>query len=123
MNSFRAKVRSAVNGHEREADIMTCEACGSLIFGIFQMVGDDHFHLQCMDCGVSYCPGGHCENSDASPVAEADGEVELVTQAELAGMRCRVCGCTNSQPCQGAPCFWVEPNLCSRCVASLAEST
>ena len=40
-------------------------------------------------------------------------------QARLGGlgMRCRVCGCTETSPCitsQG-PCTWVEPGLCNAC--------
>ena len=36
--------------------------------------------------------------------------------------KCRVCGCTNDDCIQciratGAPCHWVEWNLCSRCAA------
>lgn len=29
--------------------------------------------------------------------------------------KCRVCGCTDSNACEGG-CYWVEPDLCSRCV-------
>lgn len=28
---------------------------------------------------------------------------------------CRVCGCTESNACEGG-CYWVEPDLCSRCL-------
>ena len=31
---------------------------------------------------------------------------------------CRVCGCTNDRSCPGG-CYWVEPDLCSRCVGEL----
>jgi len=31
--------------------------------------------------------------------------------------RCRECGCTDSHACPGG-CYWVEPDLCSRCVPS-----
>jgi len=27
---------------------------------------------------------------------------------------CRVCGCTWNNACPGG-CYWVEPDLCSRC--------
>lgn len=41
--------------------------------------------------------------------------------AALAGV-CRACGCTDDDCSQcvektGAPCFWVEPDLCSACVS------
>ena len=34
---------------------------------------------------------------------------------------CRVCGCTDSFACgdiDEGPCWWVEPDLCSRCAAT-----
>lgn len=34
---------------------------------------------------------------------------------------CRVCGCTDWNPCfetDGFPCCWVEQNLCSACAFS-----
>ncbi len=34
--------------------------------------------------------------------------------ALIATVICRECGCTDLNPCEG-PCFWVEPDLCSRC--------
>jgi hypothetical protein len=34
--------------------------------------------------------------------------------------RCRVCGCTDSDPCR-LGCFWVEPDLCSVCSATVAN--
>jgi hypothetical protein len=45
-----------------------------------------------------------------------------VPQANTSGYRkasdiqtCRGCGCTDANACDGG-CFWVEPNVCSRCV-------
>lgn len=36
---------------------------------------------------------------------------------------CRVCGCTESRACVGeaGPCWWVEPTLCSECIAAAAH--
>ena len=35
---------------------------------------------------------------------------------------CRICGCTDVRACPGG-CFWVEPDLCSKCYEKLkAES-
>lgn len=33
------------------------------------------------------------------------------------GPRCRVCGCTENNACEGdlGGCYWVEPDLCSGC--------
>lgn len=50
------------------------------------------------------------------------GEIkELLSQPLFKGIWfrvCRVCGCTDSTPCQtpDGPCHWVEPDLCSACV-------
>jgi PRTRC genetic system protein A len=33
---------------------------------------------------------------------------------------CRVCGCTESSPCEGG-CEWVEPDLCSACAFTAQE--
>ncbi|MEK7256101.1 MAG: hypothetical protein AAB316_15225 [Bacteroidota bacterium] len=38
---------------------------------------------------------------------------------------CRRCGCTDDDcsqcfEAQGEPCYWIEPELCSRCAAELA---
>jgi hypothetical protein len=46
--------------------------------------------------------------------------IEEAVEEELAKRTCRVCGCTedNCQGCierTGAPCTWVEPDLCSAC--------
>lgn len=30
--------------------------------------------------------------------------------------RCRVCGCTDKEPCVDG-CWWVKPDLCSRCAS------
>ena len=30
--------------------------------------------------------------------------------------KCRVCGCTDDQACEGG-CSWAEPDLCSKCAA------
>ncbi len=31
---------------------------------------------------------------------------------------CRVCGCTQYNACDGG-CYWVEPDLCSKCASNL----
>lgn len=48
---------------------------------------------------------------------DAFGEgVDVYDESELhaGGPRCRVCGCTEDRACPGG-CFWIEPDLCSRC--------
>lgn len=46
---------------------------------------------------------------------------QAVTQTKADNRRCRVCGCTGKDCRQcikktGAPCTWVEDDLCSACV-------
>lgn len=36
--------------------------------------------------------------------------------------KCRVCGCTEREPCDEG-CCWVEYDLCSACVPKLEEAT
>lgn len=40
--------------------------------------------------------------------------------------KCRQCGCTEEDctqcvKAQGEPCYWVEPDLCSRCRTELSK--
>jgi len=35
---------------------------------------------------------------------------------------CRVCGCSNEDPCEGG-CYWVEEDLCSACAKKLEEKS
>jgi hypothetical protein len=35
-------------------------------------------------------------------------------RAQLVPPACRACGCTNERACPGG-CWWLEPDLCSRC--------
>ncbi len=38
----------------------------------------------------------------------------LAAAAEEGPRSCRGCGCTDERACRGG-CYWVAPNLCSRC--------
>jgi hypothetical protein len=42
---------------------------------------------------------------------DADREARIEAGIEAV---CRVCGCSESRPCEGG-CIWVEVDLCSRC--------
>lgn len=35
-------------------------SCESDVFYLFQIVGQNHFHMQCAQCDQSYCPFGMC---------------------------------------------------------------
>jgi hypothetical protein len=39
-------------------------------FLVFQVDGQTHLHLQCVDCGTSFCPGG-IHATDVTPRPEA----------------------------------------------------
>lgn len=94
--------------------------------------------VECVRCGaevkLTATPCEWTEQEDGSTVVtdvgpamgdccgllyvDAFGEVNVYEESELRasalGPRCRGCGCTEDNPCPGA-CFWVEPDLCSRC--------
>lgn len=46
---------------------------------------------------------------------------DLVDRHRARISRCRVCGCTDIQACEGG-CWWVEPDLCSACKPTRALS-
>ena len=52
-----------------------------------------------------------------------DGELwkcwqRYLTQKVETEAVCRICGCTQNNACQGG-CYWVKPDLCSRCAEKL----
>ena len=61
---------------------------------------------------------------EARSLHEVIGDSYRIYDTELQGnvyhwplveQQCRVCGCTWNNACQGG-CYWVEEDLCSRCV-------
>ncbi len=54
------------SGIKKVAEKLLCEdcardkTCAADTFVVFRIEGQSHFHLQCADCGTSYCPGGEC---------------------------------------------------------------
>lgn len=59
--------------------------------------------------GCPSCPGVKaCQDAQEAPAAEPTGGV------------CRVCGCTDDHACEGG-CYWVEPDLCSRCAEIIEQ--
>ena len=36
--------------------------------------------------------------------------------------RCRICGCTQDNACEGG-CYWVEEDLCSQCMENPEEAS
>lgn len=50
-------------GEHKPALLAQCGRCGSEQFVVFQIEGQDHIHLQCGDCGYTYCESGKCDAS------------------------------------------------------------
>ncbi len=48
------------SGEVRQAKVAQCAACESQHFIVWQILNQDHFHLQCANCGTSFCPKGQC---------------------------------------------------------------
>jgi len=86
-------------GENKTADLQICDNCRSEVFGIY--IIDGHPHLQCAECGETYCQGN---GSGCGVISEPP--------------KCRVCGCTDEDACATltGPCSWVEQDLCSACV-------
>lgn len=48
-------------GASHSARIAKCDRCSEDKFYVFQLEGQTHFHLQCVVCGMAFCPaGGEC---------------------------------------------------------------
>lgn len=45
-------------GATHAAQLVRCDHCDGNVFVVFQVLGMRHFHLQCAQCGESYCPAG-----------------------------------------------------------------
>lgn len=88
MKTFDAEVIARDGtGHKVKAKIAQCAQCDGLAFGTFQIEGHDHFHLQCVDCGTSYCPqGGNCGTTDNLQRA-ADHQMITLAIAILSRLR------------------------------------
>lgn len=41
--------------------------------------------------------------------------IGVATEVGVEEQKCRVCGCTWNNACEGS-CYWVEEDLCSKCV-------
>ncbi len=49
-------------------------------------------------------------------ISDLDNEMHHIKE-----QKCRVCGCTENHACPGG-CYWVEWDLCSKCVGKEAEN-
>ncbi|MCL6599810.1 MAG: hypothetical protein K6T81_13905 [Alicyclobacillus macrosporangiidus] len=94
-----------MDGAGRELYLYECTDC-RVVFGV-DAAYEDHSHIVCPVC-----------ISDES-LKDAGCAITTVTR-EPEEPKCRVCGCTESRACEGG-CYWVEPDLCSRCAAAELE--
>jgi len=50
-------------GNEVAAELVICSECRGATFFAFIVVGQKHPHLQCFDCGATYCTQeGGCQH-------------------------------------------------------------
>lgn len=49
-------------------------------------------------------------------ISTARDLLDMLEESIVSKWVCKHCGCTENTPCPGG-CFWVAPNLCSRCAA------
>ncbi len=55
-----AEIVSRVDGRTVIARVATCPKCGNESWFLY-LIADDHPHLQCTDCGETFCQGkGEC---------------------------------------------------------------
>lgn len=47
-------------------------------------------------------------------------KVKNKNEGDEVDKRCRVCGCTDSNACDGG-CFWIAPDLCSVCYYEMID--
>lgn len=41
----------------------TCPCVAGESFRVYQVIGQNHFHVECVDCGIAYCPFEICQLS------------------------------------------------------------
>lgn len=55
---------SAVTGQTKPMQLAQCEACDGETFYVCLIGRKQLPHLQCVDCGVTYCDGHTCDTDD-----------------------------------------------------------
>jgi len=59
-----------MDGKEEPAELWMCRGCHGLRWIAYRIDGQDHAHLQCQQCGASYCVGeGSCAPVEAEGAA------------------------------------------------------
>jgi hypothetical protein len=54
MNTEPIEIESRLDGIKVDADLMVC-TCGCKMLFAYVIRGQNHPHLQCVRCGLSYC--------------------------------------------------------------------
>lgn len=106
MKSRPIEITALADGTPAKAELFLCSGCGGEQWLVYVIAGHQGPHLQCEDCGATYCGDG--EDCASIPPPAGDG-----------GRKCRACGCTETMACvvEGVPCHWVAEDLCSACAA------
>jgi ribosomal protein L37E len=61
-------VTSQVDGQRVAATLIQCPRCDGESFLIY-VIGDDHTHIQCTECGETYCKGADACKAGSGAVA------------------------------------------------------
>lgn len=56
----RAVEVTAADGEVVEAELVICSQCEGEVWTVFVVKGQNHAHVQCMECGTSFCAGAQC---------------------------------------------------------------
>jgi len=58
-----------------KANVATCTCRpDSDVFNVYQVAGQNHFHIECTQCEVAHCPFGVCNMKSADPVHFENGQ-------------------------------------------------
>jgi predicted RNA-binding Zn-ribbon protein involved in translation (DUF1610 family) len=94
----RNPVRNALS---RRADVYICSTCGTEE-AILDMLGKEPLPLNQWAMVLGF------DNEEEDEGYQDDEQ------------RCRVCGCTWDNACEGG-CYWIEDDLCSKCAEKIRE--
>jgi hypothetical protein len=72
-----------------------------------------------LDCVEGCADEAFSEDLDRRVMAVVWGALEGFGGIAVRVQTCRICGCSDGQPCGGG-CSWIQPDLCSQCDENLA---
>ncbi len=94
-----------------------CVQCGLPANGAVAVVCDECLESNAERVEICYgYPGDKGRTPMPAEASRIAFDHDLSKHPEIRGeeAKCRVCGCTDERACPGG-CYWVEPDLCSRC--------